>query len=291
MVNNRGVVLVFSLLLTLILSSLLGALYINVISENQQANQYVNSTRAFWLAEAGIATVKASPGLGAASGFLGGSYYTFNVPAPVPVAGTNNYWIVTSTGTVSLPSGLNISRTLATTIKTGDSDPSKFPYALATTSGLDQRGSVSIDSFREFDNTINFANMFGISKETMQTGATHLYTDSTFAAPVNGITWVNVASGHTFTISGNLVGSGVLVVNGDVRISGAIIFDGIIYVIGELTMTGTVITNGSVVAESSATADTDITGNVDVNYNPAQIAAALLNVQLLNKQVVAWQEQ
>lgn len=290
MVNKRGAVLIFSLLLTLILTSLLGALYINVMSENQQANQYVNSTRAFWLAEAGISTLKAVPGLGAVSGSLGGANYTFNVPAPQSVPGTN-YWIVTSTGTVNLPSGSNITRTLVATIKTGTIDATKFPWALDTTTALIQRGSVTIDSYRENDNTINFANMFSISKETMQAGATHLYTDSTFAAPVDHITWVNVASGNTLTIAGTLIGSGILVINGDVHISGTVDFDGIIYVIGDLTMTGTVTTNGAIVAESSATADTEVKGNVDVNYSIAQIEAALANVQLLNKQIVAWQEQ
>lgn len=295
MANNRGVVLIFSLLLTLILSSLLGALYLNVSSESLQANQYANSTRAFWLAEAGIATVKANSGLGAASGSLGGANYTFDVPAPQAVSGTNNYWIVTSTGTVRLPrfpSDLIISKTLSTTIKTGDVDATKFPYAIDTTADLVTKGNVTINgTTKENDNTINFANMFGVSKTTMNAGATHLYTDSNFDAPVDHITWVDVASGKPLSIAGNLVGSGILVVNGDAHISGTVIFDGIIYVIGTLTMTGTVTTNGSVVAESSATADTELKGTVNINYDLIQIQTALANVQLLNKQIVAWNEQ
>ncbi|PIQ88028.1 MAG: hypothetical protein COV73_01025 [Candidatus Omnitrophica bacterium CG11_big_fil_rev_8_21_14_0_20_43_6] len=292
MVNNRGVVLVFSLLLTPILSSLLGALYLNAVSESLQANQYANSTRAFWLAEAGLATVKANPGLGAASGSLGGANYTYNVPSPQLVTGTTNYWIVTSTGTVSLPSGVNISRTLSTTVKTGAIDSSKFPYAIDTTADLVIRGNVTINGVaKENDATINFANMFGISKTTMEAGATHLYTDSNFAAPVDGITWVNVASGNNFAIAGNLEGSGILIINGDVRISGTIVFDGIIYVIGALTMTGTITTNGSVIAESSLTADTELMGTVNVNYDLTQIESALAYVQLLNKQIVSWREE
>jgi len=296
MVNNRGVVLVFSLLLTLILSSLLGALYLNAVSESLQANQYVDSTRAFWLAEAGISTVKANPGLVAASGSLGGANYTYNVPSPQLVTGTNNYWIVNSTGEVRLPrlpTDLVISRTLSTTIKTGNMDASKFPYAIDTTADLVIRGNaVTINgTYKENDNTINFANMFGVSKTTMESGATHLYTDSNFDAPVNGITWVNVASGNTLTIAGELVGSGILVVNGDAHISGTVDFNGIIYVIGTLTMTGTVTTNGSVVAESSATADTELKGTVNINYDLVQIQTALANVQLLSKQVVSWREQ
>jgi len=296
MAKNRGAALIFSLLATLISTILLGGLYTSSMSENQQANQYVNSIRALWLAEAGIAKVKASPGLGAASGSLGGANYTYNVASPQLVAGTNNYWIVTSTGTVRLPRSLDdliISRTVVTTVKTGSMDPSKFPYAIDTTTDLVIKGNaVTIDgTYKENDNTINFANMFGVSKATMEFGATHLYTDSNFDDPVNGITWVNVASGHSFNISGDLVGSGILVVKGDVRISGTVDFNGIIYVIGALTLTGTVTTNGSVIAESSATADTELKGTVNVNYNLVQIQNALTNVQFLSKQIVAWREQ
>lgn len=294
MANKRGVVLVYSLLVTVVLSILLGSLYLSSINENLQANQYVNSMRAFWLAEAGIATVKANPGLSAISGNLGASNYTYNVPPPQVVPGTNNvYWIVNSTGTVTLPSGSSVTRTLTATIKTAGADSSKFPYAIDTTAELEQHGSaVTINgTFRQEDNTINFTNMFGISKTTMKASANHLYTDSNFNAPVDGITWVDVSSGNTLDISGNLTGSGILVVNGNTKISGTVNFNGIIYVIGVLTMTGNVTTNGSIVAESSATADTTLSGHVTINFELSDIQNALTNIQFLNKQIVAWQEQ
>lgn len=295
MVNNRSVVLVYSLLVTTVLSILLGSLFLGSINENLQANQYVNSLRAFWLAEAGIATVKANPGLNAAGPeALGGSNYTFSVASPQAVPGTNNtYWIISSTGTVSLPGGSPVEKTLTTTIKTAGLDSSKFPYAIDTTAELEVKGNaVTIDgTFKEEDNTINFNNMFGVSKTTMKADATHLYTDSNFSAPVDGITWVDVSSGNTLDIAGNLTGSGVLVINGNARISGTVNFSGIIYVIGTLTMTGNVTTDGSIVAESSAEADTTLTGHVTVNFDLPAIESALANVQFLNKQIVAWQEQ
>ena len=292
--NKRGVVLIFSLLLTLFLSILLSAFFLTTTSENQQANQNVNSTRALWLAEAGIAQVKSNPGLAAVSGYLGSANYTYNVPSPSVVPGTGNvYWIITSTGTVTQPNSINTSCTLIATIKTPSADASKFPYAIDTTTDLVIKGAaVTISgTSKQNDNTINFNNMFGVSKATMQAGANHLYTDSNFNVPVDRITWVNVSSGNTLTIAGNLIGSGILVINGNVKISGTVDFDGIIYVIGTLTMTGTVTTNGSVVAESSATADTTLKGTVNVNYDLTQIQNALINVQFLNKQIVAWQEQ
>lgn len=294
MANNRGIVLVYSLLVTLVLSVLLGSLYFTSINESLQVNQYVNSMRAFWLAEAGIATVKANPGLSASSGSLGGPNYTYNVPSPLVVPGTNNvYWIITSTGTVTLPSGSSVSRALTATIKTAGVDASKFPYAIDTTAELEIKGqAVTINgTFKEEDNTINFTNMFGISKTTMKASANHLYTDTDFNAPVDGITWVDVSSGNTLNISGNLAGSGILVVNGNTKISGTINFNGIIYIIGTLTMTGNVTSNGSIVAESSAEADTTLAGNVTINFDLIQIQNALTNLQFLNKQIVAWREQ
>jgi len=291
--NKRGVIIIFALLSTLVLSTFFGALYVNSMGEKQQSDRQINSMRAFWLAEAGLATVKANPGLNSASGTLGGTSYAYNVPTPQAIAGTGNvYWLVTSTGTVTLPNGSSISRTLEATIKTGTADATKFPHAVDTTTDLVIKGSVEINgTTQENDNTINFDNMFGISKATMQAGATHLYTDSNFTAPVDGITWVDVASGNELTISGTLSGSGILVVNGNVHISGTVNFDGIIYVVGTLTMTGTVTATGSIVAESSATADTTVKGNVTITHDTTQVAAALTNVQLLSKQLVAWQEQ
>lgn len=293
MAKPKGMVLVFSLLIILFLTVLLEALYLKSIAENKQANKYVNSARAFWLAEAGIATVKGSPGLSAASGSLGGAGYIYNVPSPQALPGTGSrYWILNSTGTVNLPDGSSVTRTLSATVKTAGIDASKFPYAIDTTAELEIKGSaVEINgSWREQDGSVNFNNMFGIAKTTMRSGASHIYTDTNFGSPVNQITWVDVASGQDLNISGNLTGSGILVINGNAKFSGTVIFDGIIYVIGTLTMTGNVTTSGSVVAESSAEADTTLKGNVTINYDLTQIENALAHVQFLSKQIVAWQE-
>jgi len=143
------------------------------------------------------------------------------------------------------------------------------------------------DSSKEHS-TLDFSDLFGVTKAQMQAGAAHSYTAGSFGAPVDGITWVDVPSGDTLNVSGNLTGSGVLVINGNAHFSGTVVFDGIIYVIGTLTMTGNVITSGSVLAESSTTVDTTITGNVTINYDIGKITAALVGVASLNKQVVSW---
>lgn len=284
--KRKGFVLIFSLLVTLILSLLLTSFYVQNINESNLAKRFADSLRAFWLAEAGAASAYVNFPAGS-SGSLGGSNYTYNAVVSL-ISG--NYYTITSTGSVSRADGTVITRVITASVKTGTTDPTKFQYGIETTTELDIRGSVDINpsgSAKEFS-TLDFADLFGVTKAQMQAGATHSYTAANFGAPVDGITWVEVPSGDTLNVSGNLTGSGVLVINGNAQFSGTVVFDGIIYVIGTLTMTGNVTTNGSVLAESSTTVDTTITGNVTINYNPGEIADALNSVASLNKQVVSW---
>lgn len=287
--NKRGIVLIFSLLVMLVLATLLASFYFKSISENQLARRFMNSNRAFWLAEAGIAKVRSEQGLSSASGYIDNANYTYNA---IVNHLTGIYYTVVSTGTVAEPSGQNISRTVSVTIKTGLVDVTKFQYGIETTTDLIVKGSVDInpdDSWKE-DATLDFADLFGISKADMEANANHLYTPSNFGPPVDGITWVDVPTGETLNVAGNLSGSGILVVNGDAHFSGTVDFYGIIYIIGELTMSGSVTINGSILAESSATVDTTLSGNVTINYSPSDIAQSLTPVQFLNKEIVSWHE-
>lgn len=283
--RRKGFVLIFSLLVTLILSLMLTSFYVQNINEGNLAKRFVDSTRAFWLAEAGAAQAYVNFPSGA-SGSLDGANNTF-VAVVTPISG--NYYTITSTGTVTRPDGATITRVITTSVKTGNTDATKFKYGVETTTELEIKGSAEINpsgSSKEYS-TLDFPDLFGVTKAQMQAGATHSYTAATFGAPVDGITWVDVSSG-TLNITGDLTGSGVLVINGNVKFAGNVIFDGIIYVIGALTMTGNVTTSGSILAESSTTVDTTITGNVTINYDPDKITTALNNVASLSKQVVSW---
>lgn len=284
--RRKGFVLIFSLLVTLILSLLLTSFYLQNINEGNLAKRFVDSTRAFWLAEAGAAQAYVSFPSGV-SGTLGGSSYAYNAVV-TPISG--NYYAITSTGTVTRADGTTITRVITASVKTGNMDPTKFKYGIETTTELEIKGSADLnpdDSSKEYS-TLDFPNLFGVTKAQMQAGATHAYTAANFGAPVDGITWVEVPSGETLNITSNLTGSGVLVINGNVKFAGTVVFDGIIYVIGTLTMTGNVTASGSVLAESSTTVDTTLTGNVTINYDPSKITTALNNVASLNKQVVSW---
>jgi len=289
--NKRGIVFIFAVLVALVLCILLVSFYFQSITENWLANRFVNSTYAFWLAESGIASVLATlSGPTTINSYIDNPNYSYSVV--VTRIGTTNYYNIVSTGTVVSSIGSNISRTVAVTVKTGSVDASKFKYGIETTTDLIVKGSVDINpdgSAKEYS-ALDFSDLFGISKADMKANATHNYTSSNFTAPVDGITWVDVPTGSTLTIAGNLNGSGILVINGDTHFSGTVDFHGIIYVIGKLTMTGTVTTFGSVLAESSTTVDTVLKGNVTINYSPSDIATALGFVQFLTKQVVSWHE-
>lgn len=284
--NNKGFVLILALLVSLVFSLMLSGFYMQSINENKLARRFADSTRAYWLAEAGVAYAYVNFPAGA-NGTLGGENYSYNANVS-NISG--NYYTISSVGRVNQAGGQPaITRTITATVKTGNTNPAKFKYGIETTTELEIKGSVSINpsnSWKEYS-TLDFVDLFGVSKAQMQSGATHSYTASSFGSPVDGITWVEVPSGSTLTIAGNLAGSGVLVINGNVHFSGTVDFDGVIYVIGALTMTGTVATNGSVLAESSTTVDTVLKGHVSINYNVSDISEALGMVASLSKRIVS----
>ena len=289
--NRRGVALIFGLLVIMVLSILAASFYFKSINADKLTRRYVESSRAFWLAEAGIAEALSNLPATTASGYIGNPSYTYSAQV-TQVPGTTNYYTISSTGSVALQGNQSIDRSLSVIIRTGIVNPAKFQYAIGTTTNLVVKGSVEInpsDSFQE-NLTLDFADLFGISKADMKLNAAAVYTPETFPSSVSGITWVDVPTGSTLTIAGELIGSGILVINGDVHFSGTVEFSGTIYAIGKLTMTGNVTTTGSVLAESSTTVDTILTGNVTLNYDPTEIAGALSFVQFLNKNIVCWQE-
>jgi Tfp pilus assembly protein PilX len=289
--NKKGAVLIFGLLVILTLSILASSFYFKSINADKLTRRYVESSRAFWLAEAGIAEALSNLPAATVSGYIGSSSYTYSAQV-VQVAGTANYYTISSTGSVALQGSQTIDRSLSAIIRTGIVNPAKFQYAIGTTTNLVVKGSVEINPVGSFQENaiLDFADLFGISKADMKLNAAGVYTLETFPSSVSGITWVDVPTGSTLNIAGGLIGSGILVINGNAHFSGTVQFSGIIYVIGKLTMTGDVTATGSVLAESSATVDTILKGNVTLNYDPLEIAGALSPLQFLNKNIVCWQE-
>ncbi|MCF7908121.1 MAG: hypothetical protein K9L86_04535 [Candidatus Omnitrophica bacterium] len=286
--NKRGGVLILSLLMMLIMIMLSTALFLKTINENKLTTRYVGAVEAFWLAEAGIAMSKGNLPDNT-SGCMKSNYCY----AATTEALGNWYYQIDSTGTVTLSSGATIEKSLRAIVRVDPPDSSKFQYAIETTGDLVIKGQAYTitpeDSFNE-QAVLNFSDLFANSKESVKNMATHLYDESTFGEPVDGITWVEVSPGVTLTTAGNLQGSGILVIEGDVHMSGTENFEGIIYVIGELSITGNVAISGSVLAESGAGIDTTIKGSVDLAYDPDLISAALANLGFSSSETVSWQD-
>lgn len=301
--NKRGVILIFSLLVTLVLSALLASLYYQGISENQRAKRYADSVRALWLAEAGIAKFKSNLGISPVGSYIDNPNYTYNV-TPTRI-GTTYYYTVVSTGTVTSPSGGSVSRIVRVTMQLTPPDASKFPFCVETTSDSLTYKEKNLENTEDPANiaktgsTQTFGSLFGISTATMEARAAEAGTyyesrNLSNSLTVSGITWVDVTDADGVLDPGGLLhiqhlnGSGILVVCGNFKIDGLGTFDGILYVIGTLNMLGDSAINGTVFAESSADIGADLTGSCLVKHDSDKIGGAL--IPLSSKQIVSWQE-
>ena len=288
MAKKKGIALVIALSLITVFSILSASFFTNVINENKLVRRNSNSARAFWLAEAGVAEAINNMPSSVSGSLYGDSNYAYSA-STVNLSG--QYYQITSTGTVSLPSYGVISRSVTVITRTNPVDPAHFQHAIRTTSDLVVKGSVEINGASEEFASLNFADLFQHSKEEIKSFATHLYTNpATDVTPVDGITWVDLDPGGELRISSHdWIGSGILVVAGDAQITGGT-FNGIIYVIGRLRMSGNPVINGTVLAESSTEIDTALTGNVTLNYNNTHIVSALNPLQFVAPVIVSWKE-
>lgn len=303
--NKRGIALIFSILVVTVLSVLLGAFFLKSISENNLAKKYVNSTHAFWLAEAGAAdALRNFPNSG--SGTLGGYSYSWTTTAR---GGGSDYYDIASTGTVSLAGGQNYSRTVNVVAKRGTVDPTKFQYGIQSANDLCFGGAGSCNKdpntflepdtcnghpcWIENDAAINFSDLFGYSQSDVEAIAAH-YTNDDFMSltgggAVSGITWIDVDVGETVEINGSQTGSGILIIDGNVRFAGTYQFNGIIYVLGTLDAVGDFGLSGSIIVASSAGVDT-VNGSPSFNYNTDSISAGLDELADNFTVVSAWKE-
>lgn len=288
--GRRAVILVWAMLIIVVLTVLLGSFSLTAMNENTLVKRYDASARAFWLAEAGLAEALANMP-NDVSGVIGDSRYTYSVNTQ-PLSGFSDYYEMTSTGAVVF-SGGSVSRVVSAVARTVGVDTANFQHAIRTTVALDVQGSVDITGDIEENASLDFPDLFGITKAEMEVYASTVYNDPVNnIMPVEGITWVNVSEGEEFRVSiSNWEGSGLLIVNGNVRISGGS-FDGILYVTGELRITGNPIINGSILVESDTEVveDTAIQGNVTINYDEQGISVALDPLSFLFPEVVSWRE-
>lgn len=301
--NRRGVALFFSLLVMLVLLVLLNSFFSKLINENNLVKRHVNSVRAFWAAEAGLAEAEDNLPATPINGNIGNYSYSTTTTLRTTI-NNRDYFDIASVGIVGVGGTADIRRTLNAVVRRGAVDPSKFQYGITAANDLCFGGSNCNKDPNDFldptvcgghacwnenDTTINFRDLFSYEQSDVEAIATH-YTESDFPGDVNGITWVDVTPGNTLISTGMLTGSGILIIDGNVHLGGDYQFHGIVYVLGTLTARGNMDTYGSVVVASTSDIDNSINGNPTFHYDRDEVVAALGLLANNFVETVAWSE-
>jgi len=297
MVKRKSVALIMTIFIMVTLLILAGSFLSKAINENVLTTRYINSVRAFWLAEAGISEAVRNLPSSVARCIAGdacpGGYTCCYAANAALMAGSSTYYQITATGSIAT-GGATINRTIHSVVRVNPPNPSNFQHAIETTGNLITKGNAyTINGTRNELAALNFANLFEYSKDNVEAYAASCSTRyvDTIPAAISGVTWIEVSGMSKITIAGNLTGSGILIIEGNIHFAGTVDFDGIVYVVGTLRMSGTPTINGTILAESGVGIDTTISGHVTINYDTTAIANALQRLQFLSPERISWREQ
>jgi hypothetical protein len=304
---NKGytLILVLGALAVLIIG---GSVLVNLTSgETQMVKLQDNSTRAFYLAEAGIEEAIYNIKKGAISDFNGALYgasteYSVDItpntaPAPLPAITT---YSLDSTG--SYPSAADPAKSARRVVVDVDVKPGanagNITNAIEVNGTLTTSGAVIINGGIEQNVTLDFEAIFGITKAQMEEMADNKYTDpENNKIPVDKITWVNLVNNSQFRISQTgWTGEGILVVREPTGSSSPALeieggtFNGVIWVIGNLRISGNAVINGAIFVENGSAEVTKLTGTPTINYDPDQIANAFKNLGNVIVGIHNWRE-
>lgn len=173
-------------------------------------------------------------------------------------------------------------------------DPNGIDDAITTTGTVNQKGASDIKGTIAEYTYLDFASVFGYTKEEVKAGADQSYIDpeNNFDAP-GGITWVEQVDDNTSAITAeDWLGSGLLYVDGNLDMSGGH-FYGIVWVAGDFDMgVGGAWVEGAIVIEADSTVEFKIGGTAKAEYNSEAIKQFLqLNVPEIDKyKILAWYE-
>jgi len=267
--NKKGFILVTAYMVVAVLVILATSFSARTIGEKRAADKERDGVQALWLAEAGVdRAIVELPNTLPLSGTLGIGAYSTQTTAL-----TSTKYLINSTGGVP---GTNESDPNNAIRKVSAIVERPFITSAITASGdVEVKGSAQVNGTIDEENGVfNFEDVFGISKEAMRNGATHLYTDpANNITPVDHVTWVDINSLAEMKITASgWSGSGILVVNGDLNITGGH-FSGIIWVIGTLKVSGNPVIDGAIFVESGAEFDTTITGSPTISFDSNAVSS------------------
>lgn len=264
------------------------------VSERFITQRYVESTQAFWLAEAGVAQALLQ---------LKSDFNNLNSIAPTPlgqgqysldtiiVEGSNRR--VTAHGFLPSQAAPHVERIITVLVQSSGSttgNPELITYAIETSGTLKITGSVEIEpsGSSHANSTLTFEQVFGMTEDQVRAiavsseaqGTGHVYIDPPAnQQPVNGITWVDLTGGNKYSISSNWSGSGLLIVNSNgndvaLDISGGWHFTGMIWVTGRVKISGTTEIEGAIFARSSIDAESSLSGNAEIEFDSQEVTSA-----------------
>ncbi len=317
--NKKGSPLILSLFVVLVLAGLSAVFLYKQVNQSFLVNRYADSTRAFWLAEAGIQDIiSTNLAVGNWNDSLGQGNYACVINTgtdeTVVINSTTtritSYYPAISTGTFGGVSR-QINAVVSQIVDSTNMPAGNFKYGIESSVAISLKGSSTVagetspdplpakyrdPDYYKANSTISFPSLFGYSSTELKAmcvaGGENVgfYNNTWPSGNITGVTWVTAPSSH---FNGNAYGSGILIVEGNIKITGTINFDGIVYVIGDLDMAGTATLNGSVLAESAATLDTTVTGTANIVHNSTKIENALEHIKRETNfppEVRSWQE-
>jgi hypothetical protein len=255
------------------------------VSESNIAQRHFNSSKAFWLAEAGIAAAIDDFPNSPLSGFLDDANHTYDTKTQ-PVAGVPDRYSIVSTGLVVLPSAGTISRTVQVIVEVPQ--PGDMLDAITATGNIIVGGAANITGPVSPNAVFTFEEKFGLTEAQMRAQANHYYQDpENNVLPVDGITWIDTTPGNEVVISDTTWdGFDILIVNGDLKLTGGD-FTGIIWVNGTFEVAaGNPNIYGTVFANCGAE-DTIVLGAADITWDIDAINEALSEISPF---ILSWQE-
>lgn len=310
--NRRGAALIIAFMVVVVLTTLSSALVMRSVSERSIAQRYVESTQAFWLAEAGVnrALLQLKNNFNdlnaIAAVTLGQGEYSVDT---IATEGSNRR--VTARGFIPAQAAPRSTRSISALVQNlpggNPSNPSLITYAIETSGTLNITGSADLHpaGSSHAGSTLTFEEVFGMTEEQVkdialsaQAGGTgHVYTNpAANQQPVNGITWVELTGGNKYSISSNWSASGLLIVNSNgndiaLDISGAWQFEGMIWVNGRVKITGTPDIEGGVFARSAIDAQSTVSGNASLTFDSSDVANAFAFLaQPSSVKILSWRE-
>lgn len=254
-------------------------------SESNVVQRHANSCAAFWLAEAGIARAINSFPQSPINDILGDANHTYSTQT-AQVVGFIDRFAITSIGTVTLPSGSTITRTVEAVVR--QPQFGAVDNAITATGDVIVGGAAQVNGNIDDNSTFNFEDIFDLTQAQVKAQADHFYLDPpNDVEPVDGITWIEMTPGEELVISSNLWnGSGILIVEGDLKIAGGD-FSGILWVTGTLQFTaGNPDMFGAIFVDCGAS-DTVVLGTAEITHDPVAIAESLGSISPVS---ISWSE-